>query len=235
MPPKKKTHEVTLALEAGNAAMVDLGKMLGPTGANMRAVKVEYDEATSKHRGEIIPVVVTRLRGPQPPADLQDAADQLPDPQGSGHPVGRGQPADPDRRHAEPGAGARRSPSASCPTSTPTTSTPRSRSSPAPPARWASRSPSKSRSSETRVPSGGPAFFMPCPRRSRSIRPYSRASAADEHPAGGQVVLDPAAGLPGHLDQPQHDLLQLAQVLPGGRGHLVGGAGHRRPPAARPA
>ena len=39
--------------------MVDLGKMLGPTGANMRAVKVEYDEATSKQRGEIIPVVVT--------------------------------------------------------------------------------------------------------------------------------------------------------------------------------
>ena len=59
MPPKKKTHVVTLALEAGNAAMVDLGKMLGPTGANMRAVKVEYDEATSKSRGEIIPVVVT--------------------------------------------------------------------------------------------------------------------------------------------------------------------------------
>ena len=59
MPPKKKTHEVTLALEAGNAAMVDLGKMLGPTGANMRAVKVEYDEATSNQRGEIIPVVVS--------------------------------------------------------------------------------------------------------------------------------------------------------------------------------
>lgn len=59
MPPKKKTHEVTLALEAGNAAMVDLGKMLGPTGANMRAVKLEYDEATSKNRGEIIPVIVT--------------------------------------------------------------------------------------------------------------------------------------------------------------------------------
>ena len=59
MPPKKKTHEVTLALEAGNAAMVDLGKMLGPTGANMRAVKVEYDEATKDQRGEIIPVVVS--------------------------------------------------------------------------------------------------------------------------------------------------------------------------------
>jgi len=50
---------VTLALEAGNAAMVDLGKMLGPTGANMRAVKVEYDEATKNNRGEIIPVVVS--------------------------------------------------------------------------------------------------------------------------------------------------------------------------------
>ena len=59
MPPKKKTHEVTLALEAGNAAMVDLGKMLGPTGDNMRAVKVEYDEATAKNRGEIIPVIVS--------------------------------------------------------------------------------------------------------------------------------------------------------------------------------
>src|SRR3954468_16330247 len=59
MPPKKKTHEVTLALEAGNAAMVDLGKMLGPTGANMRAVKTEYDDATAKQKGEIIPVVVT--------------------------------------------------------------------------------------------------------------------------------------------------------------------------------
>jgi large subunit ribosomal protein L11 len=59
MPPKKKTHEVTLALEAGNAAMVDLGKMLGPTGANMRAVKMEYDEHTSANRGEIIPVVVS--------------------------------------------------------------------------------------------------------------------------------------------------------------------------------
>src|SRR5882757_551264 len=59
MPPKKKTHEVTPALEAGNAAIVDLGKMLGPTGANMRAVKLEYDEATAKNRGEIIPVVVS--------------------------------------------------------------------------------------------------------------------------------------------------------------------------------
>ena len=60
MPPKKKmTFEATLELEAGNAAMVDLGKMLGPTGVNTRNVKVEYDESTSANRGDIVPVVVT--------------------------------------------------------------------------------------------------------------------------------------------------------------------------------
>ncbi|GGS43758.1 MULTISPECIES: uL11 family ribosomal protein [Actinokineospora] len=60
MPPKqKKTFEATLELEAGNAAMVDLGKMLGPTGANTRAIKLEYDEATAAQRGDIVPVVVT--------------------------------------------------------------------------------------------------------------------------------------------------------------------------------
>lgn len=59
MPPKKKTFEATLELEAGNAAMVDLGKMLGPTGVNTRAVKLEYDDATASQRGDIVPVVVT--------------------------------------------------------------------------------------------------------------------------------------------------------------------------------
>lgn len=61
MPPKKKkkTHEVKIELEAGNAAVVDLGKMLGPTGINMRALKTEYDEATAHHRGEIVPVLVS--------------------------------------------------------------------------------------------------------------------------------------------------------------------------------
>jgi large subunit ribosomal protein L11 len=60
MPPKLKvTFETTLELEAGNAAMVDLGKALGPTGVNTRGVKLEYDEKTSANRGELIPVVVT--------------------------------------------------------------------------------------------------------------------------------------------------------------------------------
>lgn len=61
MPPKKKKKmiELTMELEAGNAAMVDLGKMLGPTGVNTRAVKLEYDEATASQRGDVVPVVVT--------------------------------------------------------------------------------------------------------------------------------------------------------------------------------
>jgi large subunit ribosomal protein L11 len=56
---KKKTREITLELEAGNAAMVDIGKMLGPTGVNTRQLKLDYDAATAGQRGEIVPVVVT--------------------------------------------------------------------------------------------------------------------------------------------------------------------------------
>jgi large subunit ribosomal protein L11 len=50
---------VTLQLDAGNAGMVDIGKMLGPSGVNTRALKSEYDEATASQRGEVAPVVVT--------------------------------------------------------------------------------------------------------------------------------------------------------------------------------
>jgi len=84
MPPKKKTHEVTLALEAGNAAMVDLGKMLGPTGANMRAVKLEYDEATSKcktHSSWCLLNLVISAYQAGPDAVLQNAkSKKLPNP-----------------------------------------------------------------------------------------------------------------------------------------------------------
>lgn len=61
MPPKqkRKTLQVTLELEAGGASMVELGKMLGPTGVNTRQLKLEYDGATANQRGEVVPVVVT--------------------------------------------------------------------------------------------------------------------------------------------------------------------------------
>ncbi|MBF9128417.1 50S ribosomal protein L11 [Plantactinospora sp. S1510] len=57
--PKKVSREITLELDAGNAAMVDVGKMLGPTGVNTRALKLDYDAATAAQRGEVVPVVVT--------------------------------------------------------------------------------------------------------------------------------------------------------------------------------
>jgi large subunit ribosomal protein L11 len=58
MPSAKKTHEVTMNLEAGNASMMDLGKMLGQTGVNLVGVKRAYDEATADRRGDVVPVVV---------------------------------------------------------------------------------------------------------------------------------------------------------------------------------
>ena len=56
---KKTSRQVTLELEAGNAAMVDIGKMLGPTGINTRQLKLDYDEATASQRPYVVPVVVT--------------------------------------------------------------------------------------------------------------------------------------------------------------------------------
>jgi len=52
MAPKKKlTHQVTLELTAGNAPVVDLGKMLGQTGVNLVEIKKAYDAATAAQRG----------------------------------------------------------------------------------------------------------------------------------------------------------------------------------------
>lgn len=55
----KISRRLKLELEAGNAAMVEIGKMLGPTGINTRQVKLDYDGATADQRGDIVPVVVT--------------------------------------------------------------------------------------------------------------------------------------------------------------------------------
>ncbi|MDS0133689.1 MULTISPECIES: 50S ribosomal protein L11 [unclassified Amycolatopsis] len=59
MASKKLTHQVTLELTAGNAPVVDLGKMLGQTGINLVEVKKAYDAATAGQRGDIVPVVVS--------------------------------------------------------------------------------------------------------------------------------------------------------------------------------
>ncbi|ALG05869.1 uL11 family ribosomal protein [Kibdelosporangium phytohabitans] len=59
MPPKKQSHQVTMALPAGEAPVADLGKMLGMTGVNLVALKKEYDSLTAAQRGEIVPAVIT--------------------------------------------------------------------------------------------------------------------------------------------------------------------------------
>ena len=59
MPQKKQTFQVTLELPAGDAPMVDLGKMLGQTGVNLVEVKRTYDAATAGQRGDVVPVVVS--------------------------------------------------------------------------------------------------------------------------------------------------------------------------------
>jgi large subunit ribosomal protein L11 len=56
---QKQRFQVTLELPAGEAPMVDLGKMLGQTGVNLVEVKRSYDTATSGQRGEVVPAVVT--------------------------------------------------------------------------------------------------------------------------------------------------------------------------------
>jgi large subunit ribosomal protein L11 len=59
MPPKKQAFRVTIEMPAGDAPMMDLGKMLGQTGVNLVEVKRTYDAATAAQRGDLVPAVVT--------------------------------------------------------------------------------------------------------------------------------------------------------------------------------
>lgn len=59
MAQKRLLGRVKLELQAGNAAMVDLGKMLGPHGVPAMEVKRRYDAETAGFRGEVIPAIVS--------------------------------------------------------------------------------------------------------------------------------------------------------------------------------
>ncbi|QFU85734.1 uL11 family ribosomal protein [Amycolatopsis sp. YIM 10] len=61
MAPKtrKLQFSTTLQLPAGEAPVVDLGKMLGQTGVNLVEIKRAYDAATAAQRGDVVPVVVS--------------------------------------------------------------------------------------------------------------------------------------------------------------------------------
>jgi large subunit ribosomal protein L11 len=51
--------KITMELTAGDAPMMELGKMLGQTGVNLVEVKRAYDAATASQRGDIVPAVIT--------------------------------------------------------------------------------------------------------------------------------------------------------------------------------
>lgn len=59
MQTKQARFRFTLNLTAGDAAIPDIGKVLGQTGANLVEVKRTYDTATAAQRGDVVPVVVT--------------------------------------------------------------------------------------------------------------------------------------------------------------------------------
>jgi large subunit ribosomal protein L11 len=48
-----------MQLTAGDAPMMELGKMLGQTGVNLVEIKRAYDAATGGQRGDVVPAVVT--------------------------------------------------------------------------------------------------------------------------------------------------------------------------------
>lgn len=59
MAPKKTLTKLTLELSAGDAPVVELGKMLGQHGVNLVEIKKRYDAATAPQRGDIVPAVIT--------------------------------------------------------------------------------------------------------------------------------------------------------------------------------
>lgn len=53
------TTTIKIELEAGNASIPELGKMLGPHGVPIAAVKWDYDQQTAAQRGHTVPAVIT--------------------------------------------------------------------------------------------------------------------------------------------------------------------------------
>ncbi len=58
MAQKKVVAQIKIELHAGNAAMVDLGKMLGPHGVPAIEIKRRYDAETAHCSGEVVPAIV---------------------------------------------------------------------------------------------------------------------------------------------------------------------------------
>jgi large subunit ribosomal protein L11 len=59
MPPKKITAVVKIALDAGKASPMVVGKALAPRGVDLGAFMAAYNAQTAGQRGEVIPAEVT--------------------------------------------------------------------------------------------------------------------------------------------------------------------------------
>ena len=127
MPPKKKIAAlVKVQLQAGAATPAPpVGTALGPHGVNIMEFCKAYNAATEAQRGNVIPVEITIyedrsftfITKTPPAAELIKKA--------AGLAEGLRRPAQGQGRQADQGPGARDRRRRSCPTSTPTTSTPR--------------------------------------------------------------------------------------------------------------
>ena len=127
MPPKKKKVSgfIKLQIQAGAATPAPpVGPALGQHGVNIMEFVKAYNAATESQRGNVIPVEITVyedrsftfITKTPPAAELIKKAAGVPR-----APASRTRPRSPSSRRTR----SARSPSRRCPTSTPTTSTPR--------------------------------------------------------------------------------------------------------------
>ena len=142
MAKKKVTHFIKLQIPAGKANPAPpVGPALGAAQVNIMQFCQQFNAATQDKAGDIIPVEITVYEDrtfdfvtKTPPA-AQLIKKEL------GLRAALACPSA-TRSASSPRSSSPRSPRSRCPTSTPTTSRPPRRSSPAPPAPWASPSPS---------------------------------------------------------------------------------------------
>ena len=128
MPPKKKKVSgfIKLQIQAGAATPAPpVGPALGQHGVNIMEFVKAYNAATESQRGNVIPVEITVyedrsftfITKTPPAAELIKKA--------AGVPEGLRRAAQDQGRASSPRTRSARSPRPRCPTSTPTTSTPR--------------------------------------------------------------------------------------------------------------
>ena len=160
MAKKKVAAIVKIQIPAGAATPAPpVGTALGPHGIAIMDFCKAYNAADREPARHGRPGRDHDLRGPVVHLRHQDAADGGAAPPGGGPREGlANNPGQGTGRHDHRGPGRPRSPRPSCPTSTPTTSTPPCSRSRAPPARWASRSPAD-RSRSPATPAGAPVDY----------------------------------------------------------------------------